>query len=88
MKTTLTILLCLAPTLVWAERFLCFESKTIGTVTYDAVSTRVEGDCLNLGLCTGPNNTGLPANCFEAQGNEWRKSADTFVRVEIGRAHV
>ena len=61
----------LVPTISHAEHWICYESKTVGAVTYNDISRYITGDCLTLGLCSGFDNTGLQSQCFEAVNNEF-----------------
>ncbi len=66
------------PSICHAEHWICWQSTTIGTVTYNAVTKRVEGDCLKMGICTGQNNTGISPECFEAKGGEFNLANNQF----------
>ena len=69
-KIILILALCLLPINAHAERWIQCIATTVGTVNWENPQ-RVEGDCLSLGLCSGPNNTGIATNVFEAVGSEW-----------------
>jgi len=60
-----------------AENWICYDDQNI-------ITTKVQGDCLKLGLCTGFNNEGLRPDCFEASKNEYEKAASSQVKVDKG----
>lgn len=87
MKKLIAVLsILLIPNLCYAEKWICWQSTTIGTVTYNAVIKRVEGDCLKMGICTGPNNTGILPECFEAKGGEFSLANNQFAVVDANQS--
>lgn len=62
------VLSLLITTPAFAEMWICYDDTT------KKITKRVNGDCKTLGLCSGFNNTGLQANCFEAKVVEWSDS--------------
>ncbi|GIW60554.1 MAG: hypothetical protein KatS3mg087_1620 [Patescibacteria group bacterium] len=66
MRLVLVLVLILIPATVYAERWVCVAPD--GTIERAMI-----GDCKRLGLCTGDNNTGLRAGCFEATEAEFMK---------------
>jgi len=78
-----TILLCfflLVTATAKAELWVCYDKATVGDVIYNKPS-RYSGDCKALNLCTGLNNTGIKANCFEATQTEYDNAGVSLMQV-------
>lgn len=72
---TLIILLLTTPT-VFAEPWVCFDSAT------KKVKRTVTGDGFKLGIC-GLNNSNIKSNCILATKDEYRKSKNLYVKVDV-----
>ena len=73
----LTILL-LFSTLSYAETFVCQIDSTPDERNH---VYRRSGDCLNLGFCSGVNNTGLDVNCIIATEGE-AQAVGSFKKID------
>lgn len=71
--------LMLLATPAFAEKWICYD---VGSVPANQITVRVQGDCLALGICTGPNNTGILPNCFKAENNEYNLASEVFKKVD------
>ncbi len=69
------ILLLIFPNLVNAEMFVCHDVN-------NKITKTVQGDCKTIGICSGFNNTGMDANCFEATKTEFDKAKDQYVKFD------
>jgi hypothetical protein len=73
-KIILFLILFVSP--CYAENWVCYDPND-GHITQ-----AVQGDCLNLGLCSDANNQGLKPNCFEAKQEEFEKAKESFVKFD------
>lgn len=84
-KIILVLSIVLLASTAHAERWIQCVDTTIGTVNFEK-PLRFEGDCKQIGLCTGNNNTGLIPNVFEAKGNEWNDARQSNAKCDQGQS--
>ena len=73
-KIIFFLLLLCSP--VYAEKFICFDA------TSKAITSVRQGDCKDMGLCSGFNNEGLQLNCIFANDIEWN-SIEKYKKIDI-----
>jgi len=74
-KLGIFLIVLLITTPAFAEKWICYDELNFSIVK------RVQGDCLNLGVCSGANNTGIASNCFEATAQEYQAGSQFFKKI-------
>lgn len=75
-RIILIIMFLLTPCIASAEYWVCYDNTTM------EINKSTQGDCLKLGICSGFNNTGVQANCFNAKKVEYDKSKQSNVKYD------